>query len=69
MPVLLTLRIKSDNEAFYPDPRIEVVRVLTELAERLAEEPWPGPDRREGVALRDVNGNPIGSCVFGRARK
>jgi hypothetical protein len=50
---MLTVRIKTDNEAFHPRPGVELARLLRKVAHELET------DHREGN-LFDVNGNRVG---------
>lgn len=53
---MFTLKIHTDNEAFQPDPRAEVARILVQLAERIES----GEDFFKYRNVWDVNGNIVG---------
>lgn len=53
--------IRTNNDAFQPDPAPEVVRILRELADRLEAQ---GLDTFQAIdvwSLYDVNGNKCGT--------
>lgn len=52
----ITIKINTDTEAFEDDADTEVTRILRALAARIDLE---GLDT---FALRDINGNTVGSC-------
>lgn len=52
-----TLSIATDNDAFQPDPAVEVIRLLQQVIERLS-------DGRSIGFLVDVNGNSAGEYVL-----
>lgn len=56
---MFKLEIHTDNDAFQPNPRIEVSRILHELEQAILR----GETRKRG-ALRDINGNTIGAYRF-----
>ncbi len=58
MTSMFRLQIETENAAFEPSPRLEVARILRELAERLEQGLFGG--RR----LHDINGNNVGSFRF-----
>ena len=51
------LKIEADNEAFQPDPRVEVARLLRRAADKLEQGDMAG-------TLRDFNGNTVGEFTF-----
>lgn len=51
------LNIKCDNAAFEPDAAPELARVLRMCADKLGH-----LDLSEGWALRDINGNVVGTA-------
>ena len=56
---MLTLRIKTDNEAFQGDAGTEIARILRRLAGDLdGRDILPG----ETFTLRDINGNRVGAA-------
>jgi hypothetical protein len=56
---MITITIATDNAAF-EDANLEpeVARILKRLANTIAEQ---GLDRADGLVLRDLNGNRVGS--------
>lgn len=61
---MVIIEIETDNAAFEDAPSYEVARILRKLADTMESEQ---PLTRGGmlpniVALRDVNGNPVGFC-------
>jgi hypothetical protein len=53
------IRIDMDNAAF-EQPTYEVARILRNLADRVEKHSRFVP--RQGLTLRDVNGNVVGYC-------
>jgi hypothetical protein len=51
---MIRIEIKTDNAAFRPDCRDEIVRILQDLVERFGRGPLEQP-------IRDINGNTVGS--------
>lgn len=51
---MFKLSIKTDNEAFADYPADEIARILADVAERVADGEMSG-------AIRDANGNTVGS--------
>jgi hypothetical protein len=49
-----------DNDAFQPDPRPELQRLLTQAALRVANASLEGDDGR----LMDANGNHVGTWIY-----
>ena len=60
---MFTVTIKTDNAAFGDHTVNEVARILREVADRIETD---GDERRDGLTLRDVNGNTVGRAGFGR---
>lgn len=58
----VTIDVTCDNDAFHPDPGIELARILRKLAERV-ERSAPYPHEWE-QALADANGNRVGGLVL-----
>ena len=56
----LRVVVRMDNAAFEPESGPEVARILRELARRIEAGELSG--RGESRALRDVNGNTVGSA-------
>lgn len=59
----LTLTIRMDNEAFAPEPELEVARILHSLADRCSQN--IGAVGYEHAVL-DVNGNKVGTVRITR---
>lgn len=57
---MLTIKIKTGNDAFQYDPRPELARILRELADRVAED----RDREWKTNLLDCNGNTVGTATL-----
>lgn len=51
------ISIEIDNDAFQPDPRQELCRILRDLIDTLESDGWAGP-----YSLRDINGNKVGQA-------
>ena len=58
---MLRLRIDTDNDAFGSDPRQEIARILTRLAETIRDAGVQDEDR---FLLSDSNGNSCGWATF-----
>jgi hypothetical protein len=54
----LTLGMKLDNAAFEEEPGYEVSRILRELADKIEQR-----GLEDGMILRDVNGNRVGTVA------
>ena len=53
---MFTLKIETDNDAFFPDPRPEVARILKLAASQVMQ----GDPEMEDRRVYDINGNKIG---------
>ena len=53
----MIIEIATDNAAFKPNGRVEVARILRELADEIERGKIP-------TTLRDVNGNLVGSVTL-----
>lgn len=60
----LKIEIKMDNEAFQPDPRAEVFRILQAIADMVDDHGIYAHDARK---IQDVNGNTVGTVRVGRS--
>lgn len=61
--VTFELRLRCENEAFVPDPRLEVARILRKLADDLEDSTtWEYHHYR---TVLDVNGNDVGRVRLG----
>lgn len=58
---VLQIEIVMDNAAFGNDPGHEVARILRVLAKRCEDSPGDAADWT--AALRDINGNKVGSVA------
>lgn len=54
------ISIKTDNDAFSPDPCPELARILRHLAAHLETHGTGSPGDR--INLRDANGNKVGAA-------
>jgi hypothetical protein len=57
------LKINSGNAALAEDPASEVTRIMRDLADKMCAFP-PTPGDELFFALRDINGNAVGSAQF-----
>lgn len=56
----MTITINTGTDAFYPDPKPEVIRILLEYIEILQKDARPGIP--EGL-LSDANGKTVGKVT------
>lgn len=56
------ISITTGNQNFYPDPCPELARILRRLATDIEEGGTGRPG--EGLNLRDVNGNKVGTATW-----
>ena len=57
----MLITINTGGEAFKPDPRREVSRILSELSDRVSTEGLTDPCR---LVIRDVNGGRVGLLEY-----
>ncbi len=60
---MLTVKIKTGDQALTDDPAGETARILAELAARIERHGLP--DRGDPYTLRDYNGNTVGKATSG----
>lgn len=54
------IEIRTDNDAFYPEPDPELARILRRLADRIET---ASPDElTDSIRLMDYNGNSVGTA-------
>ena len=53
-----TLKVDCDNEAFKPNPRFELLRILARVSTAVSDATWYSIDEKQ--TLRDENGNTVG---------
>jgi len=51
-----TLLINTGNDAFHPDPRIELSRILQGIVDKMRD----GDNLRDYQTIMDINGNSVG---------
>ena len=59
MPKVYVITINTANAAFECDPRLELARLLADLATQIRQ-PWTDIDH---IVLRDLNGDEVGEAV------
>lgn len=58
----ITIEINTTNQAFIDNPN-ELSKILAKLADKLAANRIDEQEAIQGVALRDSNGNTVGTFV------
>jgi len=58
---MFTVKVATGDDAFQPDPRGEVIRIL----ERIIQDLWDGVYASKYLTIYDINGNDVGRWRLG----